>query len=154
MSLVLWPDRICFIWVQSTYFGAPPCTYTRVGQIGSWHDTIKVYVTFHWKILSLLKLNPSILLYSALDWQTFLLVYTSNMQDTRSGNLDTWIVNDWAAPYLQIKLKRCKSWYTRSSFHHRTHNQIKKGKLIAPIAIITPSVTFWAPPPTFIHKTQ
>ena len=33
-------------------------------------------------------------------------------------------------------------------------HEIEKGKLIAPIAIITPSVTFLAPPPTFIHKTQ
>ena len=45
------------------------------------------------------------------DWPTFYLAYTSNLKVMRSGNLDIWIVNDRVAPYLKIKLKRCKLIY-------------------------------------------
>ena len=71
----------------------------------------KILCNSSWKHISLLNISSSIFLYSTLDCQTFFLAYTSNQQDRRSGNLDIWIVNDWAAPHLQIKLNRCKQIY-------------------------------------------
>ena len=58
--------------------------------------------------LKTLSIYPSLF---SIRLANFLSCLYFKLQVMRSGNLDIWIVNDWAAPYLQIKLKRFKLIY-------------------------------------------